>query len=233
MENYGLNSKITPANNKTRNDVAIPLIPGAEVTHLQVWPKSISLTDANDRQSLVAQLVYSNGLTVDVSDTVQGQPAKPLVEFENGYWLPLADGTTQLNLSVAGHKQSIPVTVSNATTQPSISFTNDVMPVFSKTGCNAGSCHGASRGKDGFRLSLYGFDPAGDYHRLTREHLIVILKTTKLYCDGSATELNSTKLPRQKLLRFNCTQSLLHSMARQRNKSLPYWLVTKMVATVM
>ena len=168
-ENYGQHSQIIPANNKTRNDVAIPLIPGAEVTHLQVWPKSISLTDANDRQSLVAQLVYSNGLTVDVSDTVQGQPAKPLVEFENGYWLPLADGTTQLNLSVAGHKQSIPVTVSNATTQPSISFTNDVMPVFSKTGCNAGSCHGASRGKDGFRLSLYGFDPAGDYHRLTRE----------------------------------------------------------------
>ena len=43
------------------------------------------------------------------------------------------------------------------------------MPVFARAGCNMGSCHGAARGKDGFRLSLFGFDPAGDYHRLTRE----------------------------------------------------------------
>src|SRR6266852_1406506 len=45
------------------------------------------------------------------------------------------------------------------------------MPVFMKAGCNAGSCHGSSRGKDGFRLSLFGFDPEGDYYRLTREQI--------------------------------------------------------------
>ena len=43
------------------------------------------------------------------------------------------------------------------------------MPVFARTGCNTGSCHGAARGKDGFRLSLFGFDPRGDYFRVTRE----------------------------------------------------------------
>ena len=43
------------------------------------------------------------------------------------------------------------------------------MPVFMRAGCNTGSCHGAARGKDGFRLSLFGFDPVGDHHRLTRE----------------------------------------------------------------
>ena len=50
-----------------------------------------------------------------------------------------------------------------------ISFQLDVMPVFMRAGCNTGSCHGAARGKDGFRLSLFGFDPQGDYYRLTRE----------------------------------------------------------------
>jgi hypothetical protein len=45
------------------------------------------------------------------------------------------------------------------------------MPIFMKAGCNAGSCHGSSRGKDGFRLSLFGYDPDGDYHRLTRESI--------------------------------------------------------------
>ena len=49
------------------------------------------------------------------------------------------------------------------------SFRQDVMPVFFRAGCNAGSCHGASRGKDGFRLSLFGYDARGDYFRLTQE----------------------------------------------------------------
>ncbi len=51
-----------------------------------------------------------------------------------------------------------------------ISFKNDVMPVFFKEGCNAGDCHGSSRGQDGFVLSLFGYDPEGDYYRLIEEH---------------------------------------------------------------
>jgi hypothetical protein len=83
----------------------------------------------------------------------------------------LADGQTDLRVSYKGRKLSVPLVVSNATNQPPISFKVDVMPVFMKAGCNAGSCHGSSRGKDGFRLSLFGFDPEGDYYRLTREQI--------------------------------------------------------------
>lgn len=56
-----------------------------------------------------------------------------------------------------------------AATEKKPSFRQDVMPVFFRAGCNAGSCHGASRGKDGFMLSLFGYDPAGDYFRVTQE----------------------------------------------------------------
>ncbi|MFT5327832.1 MAG: hypothetical protein ACI8P0_005737 [Planctomycetaceae bacterium] len=49
------------------------------------------------------------------------------------------------------------------------SFRRDVMPVFFRAGCNAGTCHGSSRGKDGFMLSLFGYDAKGDYFRLTEE----------------------------------------------------------------
>src|SRR4051812_26854582 len=49
------------------------------------------------------------------------------------------------------------------------SFRRDVMPVFFRAGCNAGSCHGSARGKDGFMLSLFGYDPKGDYYRITQE----------------------------------------------------------------
>ena len=54
-------------------------------------------------------------------------------------------------------------------TDSDVSFVNDVVPILSRHGCNAGSCHGAARGKDGFALSLFGYDPAGDYRALLRE----------------------------------------------------------------
>jgi hypothetical protein len=50
-----------------------------------------------------------------------------------------------------------------------ISFRRDVMPVLFRAGCNSGTCHGAARGKDGFHLSLFGYDPQGDYFRITEE----------------------------------------------------------------
>lgn len=49
------------------------------------------------------------------------------------------------------------------------SFRKDVMPVFFRAGCNSGTCHGSARGKDGFMLSLFGYDPAGDYRRTVEE----------------------------------------------------------------
>jgi hypothetical protein len=49
-------------------------------------------------------------------------------------------------------------------------FTRHVVPLFSKLGCNSGSCHGMVQGKGGFRLSLFGADPQLDYERLLREY---------------------------------------------------------------
>ena len=50
-----------------------------------------------------------------------------------------------------------------------LSFRRDVMPILFRAGCNAGTCHGSARGKDGFMLSLFGYDPKGDYFRITQE----------------------------------------------------------------
>jgi hypothetical protein len=52
-----------------------------------------------------------------------------------------------------------------------VSFRNDVMAVLSKAGCNQGTCHGNQNGKNGFKLSLRGQDPAFDLAALTRDQL--------------------------------------------------------------
>lgn len=48
-------------------------------------------------------------------------------------------------------------------------FSRHIVPLFSRLGCNAGTCHGTVPGKNGFRLSLFGADPALDHARLLRE----------------------------------------------------------------
>ena len=148
----------------------VPKVKNATAVKLHVLPAEIQLSNAKDRQSVVAQMEYSNGITVDVSDQIAVKTENPALLIQAGtVFSAKADGQTKLTVSLGEFNVQIPVTVRGATVTPPISFTNDVMPVFSRSGCNAGSCHGAARGKDGFRLSLYGFDPKGDYHRLTRE----------------------------------------------------------------
>lgn len=52
----------------------------------------------------------------------------------------------------------------------SVSFVNDVMPVLTKAGCNAGVCHAkAGGGQKGFQLSLLGFEAVDDYEHLVKE----------------------------------------------------------------
>ena len=142
----------------------------ATLAQLRVFPTEMHLGTVRDRQSIVVQAVYSDGITRDVaseSAITIGNPA--LVRREGMTFHPVADGQTEVRVEFAGQAVSLPVTVTQATADRPISFKLDVMPVFMKANCNTGSCHGAARGKDGFRLSLFGFDPDGDHYRIMRE----------------------------------------------------------------
>lgn len=160
---------------------------------ISVAPSDIHLSALRDHQSLLVQAVLPNGLTVDVTDqatiVVENEA---FVRRDGTKFFPVADGATKATVSFGGHSVEVPVTVQNSQVDPAISFRQDVMPVWMKTSCNNGSCHGAARGKDGFRLSLFGFDPEGDHYRLTREvpgrRLNLALPAESLLmekCDGS------------------------------------------------
>jgi hypothetical protein len=49
---------------------------------------------------------------------------------------------------------------------PKVTFLRDVAPILNKAGCTSGPCHGAAKGKNGFKLSLRGYDPQFDYEAL-------------------------------------------------------------------
>ncbi|HCK51930.1 MAG TPA: cell surface protein, partial [Planctomycetaceae bacterium] len=140
------------------------------LSSLVVYPGSVKLTTKRDRQSLIVQATFANGLTRDVTGEAKFVLADDKAATLSGHLLtPKADGKGELSVSYGGRTIRVPIEVEKAADDRPISFRLDVMPVFMKANCNTGSCHGSARGKDGFRLSLFGFDPAGDHYRLTRE----------------------------------------------------------------
>jgi hypothetical protein len=123
------------------------------------------------------------------------------------------DGATELSVEFGGRKVVVPVKVEKANVQPAISFKRDVMPVFTKAGCNAGACHGSSRGKDGFRLSLLGYDPDGDYFRLTRENIGRRVNLALLR-DSLILEKGTGDVPHTGGQRFTADSELYHTLMR-------------------
>jgi hypothetical protein len=150
--------------------VAAPGYAGdTEPPAVNVYPAEIELSTSRDRQSFVVQVTAPDGVTRDVTDEAKLEIPAALVNRKGNVLTPKADGSGEMTVTYGGRQIRVPVAVKQAGADRPISFKLDVMPVFMRAGCNTGACHGAARGKDGFRLSLFGFDPDGDWFRLTRE----------------------------------------------------------------
>jgi hypothetical protein len=168
---------------------------GPEV--FEVFPAQIRLTTSRAAQSLVAHVVEPDGVTRDVTTDVQYVlPTPIIVRAEGNIFHPVADGSGRLQVKYRDHVVNLAVEVKQATVDRPVSFRLDVMPIFMRAGCNTGACHGSARGKDGFHLSLFGYDPDGDYLRLTRE---------------MATRRINLALPAESLLLTKATGAVPHT----------------------
>ena len=148
----------------------VPAPASPALTALHVYPSQVALTTARAAQTVIVQAEYANGITRDVTEKATWKvDREDLVARDGNKILPKADGDAKLTVTFETASVDVPISVKQAAVDPPVSFKLDVMPVFMKAGCNSGSCHGSARGRDGFRLSLFGFDPDGDYYRVTRE----------------------------------------------------------------
>jgi hypothetical protein len=150
--------------------ISSTVISAAELTEIIAYPSDIGLYNARDRQTITVQALFADGVTRDVTaEATITVTDKNLIKLEGTTLTPTADGETTVSVVFGGKTLSLPAVVKDSTVTPELSFKLDIMPIFMKTNCNTGSCHGAASGRDGFRLSLFGFDHVGDYQRVTRE----------------------------------------------------------------
>jgi hypothetical protein len=161
------------------NDPPRPLAPPdgvilpkpADVKSLAINLPKVSIRGMDDAAQLVVTATLNDGRLQDLSGDVEysvidGKTAKVL---PNGRILPLANGSSEVVAKFGDKSARVPLSVASTDENLPINFPNQVVPVFTKLGCNSGGCHGKASGQNGFKLSLLGYEPDVDFAALVKE----------------------------------------------------------------
>jgi hypothetical protein len=145
----------------------------ADIKELKVHPVSIKLGGSDESaQLIITGIVKTSGMAQDLTGDVKYEVADAKVArvTNTGRVIPLSSGATTVTARFGDKSISVPVSNHAIEENLPINFSNQIVPIFSKLGCNGGGCHGKSGGQNGFALSLLGFVPELDYQTLVKEN---------------------------------------------------------------
>lgn len=131
-----------------------------------------TLNGPDAREQLVVTGRYASGQLRDLTAeaTFAASPEGIVTLDATGLVTPLADGEATVTATVSsGHTAELAIAVAHIEDAVSVNFPNQIVPIFTKLGCNSGGCHGKASGQNGFKLSLLGFEPAEDFEYLVKE----------------------------------------------------------------
>ncbi|GIW92054.1 MAG: S-layer protein [Pirellulaceae bacterium] len=132
----------------------------------------LELAGRDAYRQLVVAGVYDSGQVRDFTRKVRFQiePANLARVTEEGLLLPQEEGEGRLVVAADGVQPlEVPLRITHLKEDLPVHFEHQIVPIFTKYGCNGGGCHGKSGGQNGFRLSLLGFEPSEDYEYLVKE----------------------------------------------------------------
>ncbi|MEE2776299.1 MAG: DUF1549 and DUF1553 domain-containing protein [Acidobacteriota bacterium] len=135
-----------------------------EPLELKVEPETLRFGSIYETRRVIVTAIGANNRSTDLTGEAKFE-SELLEGSEQGFVTPTRTGQGRLRISVEGQSIEVPVTVADDSVA-TVSFVRDVVPVMNKVGCGNGTCHGAQKGKNGFRLSLRGYDPQFDYQAL-------------------------------------------------------------------
>jgi WD40 repeat protein/mono/diheme cytochrome c family protein len=145
-----------------------PLPEAGKIVALELQPEQIQIQSPNDYAQLLVTARLTSGDSVDVTRSVKFTMTPDLAAISSrGVFHPLKNGTGRLVAALDGKSAEIQVGIAGLGQPYHADFIRDVAPVIAELGCNAGTCHGAKEGKNGFKLSLRGYDPEADLRALT------------------------------------------------------------------
>ena len=141
-----------------------------DITAIRVEPSKLVLSNPRYPRRVSISGKLKDGSWIDLSRQAELTPANGFVRVdESGLLYAVKDGESTVEVTAGGRRAELLVTVQGVTEAHPVSFVRDVMPILNKVGCTNGICHGAAKGRNGFKLSLRGYDPKHDYHALIHE----------------------------------------------------------------
>ncbi len=157
--------------------VALLGLPAAagRAADFQVTPPAVTLTGNFARAQLLVTSPDNSGSfnehSADWTHQAGYASSNPQVVTVSpaGQLLAAGNGAAEVTVTAAGAKHTVAVTVKGVLPKPHVSFREQVLPIISKAGCNAGACHASQFGKGGFKLSVFGYAPDEDYHAIVRD----------------------------------------------------------------
>src|SRR6185369_14812550 len=149
---------------------AAPKTPATPIVRrLKLEPDQITLQDGRDAQKVLVLGETDSKTWIDLSASASFKSDSPCIEIDSaGYFHAKSKGQASVTVSAGEKLAKLTVKVADAEV-PEVHFVRDVEPILSKVGCNAGTCHGSAKGKNGFKLSLRGYDPEYDYQALVND----------------------------------------------------------------
>lgn len=139
---------------------------------IQIQPENIVLVGPRAVQQIVVTGKYSDGSVRDLTHVADIKAEGDAVALDGELFLSARkNGAASLFVKAGNQSVKSPVTVRDFDKPLPVSFRNDVVASLNVGGCNSGACHGTPSGKNGFKLSLRGYDPPSDYIQLTRDVL--------------------------------------------------------------
>jgi hypothetical protein len=183
---------------------------------LTVEPASFELAGLEQARQLLVTLRTSTGLPRDATRTARYSvaPAGVVRVSDQGLVRVAGKGSATITVAAGGHTRVVRVRVRAADVDRPLHFTNDIVPLLTRHGCNAGGCHGKASGQNGFKLSLFGFDPVFDYHAIVSEargrrlfpaspeHSLLLLKGAGQVAHGGGKRLLPDGEAYQNILRW-------------------------------
>ena len=138
------------------------------IKSLRVTPKEIKINSALEYAQMVVFADLGEGRLSDVTRMVKWSGHEDLGRIDKrGLFTPKAIGEATIRVELEGQSVGLPVAVAGLDSETDPDFVEVVNPIISKLGCNAGTCHGAKDGKNGFKLSLRGYDTLYDIRGFT------------------------------------------------------------------
>jgi len=145
----------------------------AEVQSLAVKPDTVTLKGLDDASQLIisANLAAASSRPVDLTHDVKYEVADNKVArvTSAGRVVPLTNGSTAVTIKYGDKTAKVNIKAESCDVDLPINFANQIVPIFTKLGCNSGGCHGKASGQNGFKLSLLGFEPEVDFTSLVKE----------------------------------------------------------------